>query len=403
MALLLTLAACTSSKGEDPEPAEAKAPAETETKTGSTREEARPQMNLPLREASAKDVEVTLRDLSVLVKAGASDPDNPWAMLHGLVAFGPELKAANGKPAVDAIASYVVPVPGPAGSGLLYTFPGRTPNNRPLSPHQNLVPKTFVGAGLPLDRKFEAKGREFTLEDLVRTGELTFSEPGDAHDWARQAWTLDMVFDVHGAGSQFQAQGWKPGIDALAAASVEALQRLQAFLQPAYEAGRIDQVEKQKQGIYAHTCGGLHFVQAVMHGAHVAQNAQALAAAREQLDLVLFRFEAERVIYRQVMNTHPDARLLLLVQQLKFFGHVLETFGLAAEWGVYTFDEATQLRLRQVAGDLIDTVTELQQAYGNQETLKKRAPQTYYDLIGDGCHAVRALRLARRHFYGDPS
>lgn len=358
-----------------------------------------PPPSIPYEAASAREVKNALRDLSVLVKKGATDPENPWALLHGITAFGPDLKAANGRPAVEVVMEYARLPAGADGP----RFGARTPDNRPLSPHENLVLHTLLGAGVSLDRTFEVQDRTFTVAEMVAAAEARFERPADAHAWARQAWTLQAFFESHAPTDEIGGEGFRVPHATLVAGSLDALERLQAFLRKPHRRGRPDQLQKRKQGIYAHTCGGLHFVQAVARGASRVQDPKILNGIREQLDLVLFRYEAERVIYERVIRAKPRAELLLQVQKLKFFGHVLETFGLAVQWELFELDADTRRLLKYLAHDLVETVYALGEAYGNQDTLKVRAAQTYYDLIGDGCHAVRGLRMALEHLYGDAS
>src|SRR5688500_7638100 len=45
------------------------------------------------------------------VKGGASDPGNGWALAHGLVGYGRDLQAGDGRLAIEAIASNARVVP----------------------------------------------------------------------------------------------------------------------------------------------------------------------------------------------------------------------------------------------------------------------------------------------------
>ena len=186
----------------------------------------------------------------------------------------------------------------------------------------------------------------------------TFERPSTAHDWGRQAWTLEGLFVAHEPGTTLQMKGWSPSYSELVIYSVEALSRLQQFLEGPMDTGHPEHVEKKKQGIYAHTCGGLHFVQAAIRGANRMGSDRVLDKLRRQLDITRFRFDAERRIYRQTIAEAPKFRTLLLVQEMKFYGHILETFGLAAEWGAITPTPELSSFIKDVAGDLVDTVHE---------------------------------------------
>lgn len=392
------------------EPPEPEAPPAESSSSASEREasegaagesaalEAKPE-SWPRREATRRELQNTKTALEVLVRAGATEPDDPWSLAHGIVAFGPELKANDARLAVDAIvADYVLTRE--EDDETIWYFPEQTATRRPLQPHDNLIVKVLAGAGLPLDRSFPVRGgREVTLETLVQSALRTFEKPPSAHEFGHQAWTLEAIFATRAPGTRLELDGWSPTFTELELYAMEALTLLQEFLVEPMKQGLPETVEKRKQGIYAHTCGGLHLVQAAVRGASRVGSEALLERAREQLEITRFRFDAERRIYRDTIRDAPKYRTLLLIQEMKFYGHVLETFGLAAEWGVVTPTEDLNTFIRQVAGDLVDAVRELESAYAEIDAYREQGSQTYYDLIGDGCHAIRGLRLAMEYFY----
>ncbi|MEM6859103.1 MAG: hypothetical protein AAF627_00010 [Myxococcota bacterium] len=392
----LFIAGCTES-GEPASGEPPKAKPETTAAAPDMPVAAKPKEAFPRRRAKRTELEDTTRNLKLLVKKGVTENANPWAMAHGIVGFGPELKAADGRLAIDAlIRDYLREEK--LGSRTRWYFPPRTSKGLPLEPHANLVVKTLVVAGVPLDRSFETRsGQRVTLGELLDSAEADFQEPASAHGWADQAWTVEAILAARALDADLELKSWQTTPGRLGAKATEALVRLQAFLDDAMEKGRPDLVEKRKQDIYAHTCGGLHFVQTVARAGSLMPD---LAdKARAQLERVRFRFSAERSIYQTLLRDHPEYRRRLLVQEMKFYGHVLETFGLAAEWGLIQPDDELRTEMQEVAGDLVDTVRELEESYGQQDAIRQKAPQVYYDLIGDGCHAIRGLRLGLKHFY----
>ncbi len=387
----IALAGCPSERAAPPE-------ASPTAKAPETPAQPPPSAEWPKRKASASELDSVRKALEVLVKPGATDPTDPWAMAHGIVAFGPDLKANDGRPAAEALVHDFL-LREEQGEAVSWYFPDKTPAGRPLQPHANLAIKTLVTSGLPLDRPLSVRGgKTVTLRAIVDSMESSFERPPTAHDWGRQAWTLETIFVAEEPGTKVQLEGWRPTYAELVGRSVEALASLQAFLDGPMKSGRPDLVEKRKQGIYAHTCGGLHFVQAVIRGTHRLGAPELLDEARAQLDRVRFRYDAERRIYRDAIRSAPKYRVPLLVQELKFYGHVLETYGLAAEWGFITPTPELSSFLADVGGDLADTVRELEPTYGELKAYRTRSAQTYYDLVGDGCHAIRGLRLAQAHF-----
>ena len=350
----------------------------------------------PRRVADRAAVQAAIAQLSDLVRKGATDPTNPWAMAHGLLAFGPDLKASDGRLVTEAIIADFMKTRS-VGGRTVGAFAERTATNAPLEPHPFMVTKAFAEAGVPLNRSMTFAGGQTSLRKLLDDAAFQFEVPQDNRGWQNVAWALSALATHPAKDQQIQTQSGPISLETAAQAAVARLEQAQTFLVKPMQLGRPDVVQKRKQGIYAHTCGGLHFVQAaVRSGGHFPQ---LHARLRKQLDLVRFRWAAERRIYRQLMDLRPRYRNLLLVQELKFYGHLLETMALAVKWKLLAPDQALKLEMRQVAGDLLDTIRALEPHYAVQDAVRDATPQLYYDLIGDGCHAIRGLRESLVAFF----
>lgn len=353
------------------------------------------------REATKEEVKAAIAELTKKVKAGATDPKNPWAMAHGLLVFGKGMKTSDGKSAIDAIvrdSTITLTVDGRELRG----FSPKLPDGTPVDPHGNMIVKSLLEAGVPESKKFKLNdGKTVTLKQLADDAEWVMLVPNDVEGWSRFAWTEQLLLLRHEPGGAVSTKLGKKTMLELALRSIHALEEQQQVLTRLLEEGKVENLEKNKTGIYKHACGGLHFVQAVALAAKHQNDSAMLAKVRKQLEVVMFRWEGERRIYRRFVKEHPKARLLILVQELKFYGHVLETFTMLSKAGVIELDAAKKKQLREVAGDLLHVIKELDVAYGRLDDVKARSAQSYYDLIGDGCHAIRGLREALVAVYAD--
>jgi hypothetical protein len=392
--LLLLLSACP--KGQERDAAQATVARDS----GATAATTPPvPASFPIHEATRKDAETALRDLEEWTKNGASDPENAWAMAHGLLAFGKDLETSDHRRAIDVLVGDFVEKKR-VGKRDVFQFPESSAAKIPVAPHRDIIVKSLLESGVPLDRTFELrKGGTVTLDRLLKDAESTFAMPAEEAGFRNYAWSVSAFLIGRAKEKRIETKTGSIGFDFLAQRTMSELEKEQAFLEEPMITGHPERVEKRKQGIYAHTCGGLHFVQAAILGAAITRRPELIARARRQLDIVLFRWEAERRIYKQALFQQPEYKWILLVQELKFYGHVLETFALAEDWGVLQSDALMKQKLRRVAGDLADTVFALDQAYARQKELRKASEQTYYDLIGDGCHAIRGLRRSLVAFF----
>ena len=118
------------------------------------------------------------------------------------------------------------------------------------------------------------------------------------------------------------------------------------------------------------------------------------------------RHAAERTLYATMRAQVPTLALEMNVQELKFFGHLLETLGEPSLDGLVSDDPALRASLSSLreasVADLLQTVSRLRalKAYEQLDALRSQKPQLRLDLIGDGCHAIRALVRTLTHAPG---
>jgi hypothetical protein len=162
----------------------------------------------------------------------------------------------------------------------------------------------------------------------------------------------------------------------------------------------VEQSKREKLGFHAHPCGGMHFVEALLH-LTASQGDAGRAPARRIVEALRQRWEKERTLYARLLAAQPEHGLLLRAQQLKFFGHLLENLGLAraalAPNGGDDAGRGADETARLVAGDLSTTLEQLEAGgvWLRLAQIRAEREQTYLDLIGDGCHAIRGLRRLR--------
>ncbi len=334
-------------------------------------------------------------------RAWAADPKNPWALAHGITAEGGAFKARDGRLAADVIVSDFLRREGTSSPPNL-RFDTFAADGTPIEPHPNLLVKTLLLAGTPPSRVFQTGAGPLTLGAMVEDLERDFRR--DAALSPQGAWTLDALSHALPAGASFTPRSGEPvRIDALMDEALALLEREQAELLAGMKA-HAPQVPKNKRGIYAHPCGGLHLFQAVAtHARHAAVRKAWGARFTTQLDVLFYRLQSESRQYDAALAAAPpEWRLPVLVQMMKFYGHFLETLGrLRAEtdWK----PTAAQLQGVKQAAALLDGAVrrlEAEGAWKNMPTLKTSKPQLYLDLIGDACHAAHGWSYWSRDLGG---
>ncbi|MCB9588798.1 MAG: hypothetical protein H6718_25530 [Polyangiaceae bacterium] len=350
------------------------------------------------QELKASDVQALHDAIGDRVRKGASDAGSPWAMAHGLIAFGKDFKASDGQDAVDAIAKLLVLDTGASGKPT-WQFPPGSPA-APSEPHPHLIVDVLLQVGVSPSRELTTQtGRKISLQTLIDQALRDAKDPTTEPEWIDSPWLLDLL--TRTAKGKNRATRLAPVVWEQLSKQTQLIADYRGAPERAFANGTpLFEAKRNKTQIYGHHCGGLHFMQAALSlEASVKAEPQGVAP---ELDRLLKRIALERSTYNaldaQTQGT-PAARLLL-VQELKFFGHSAETLGLARELELYdpTTNEGKRLdaALRALAWDLKRVFDGLEQdsAYKQLDAIKSERVQTYLDLIGDGCHAMRGLKRA---------
>lgn len=328
----------------------------------------------------------------------AADPRHPWALAHGMDLDGRAFRARDGRPAADAIVAGFLrrEAPDAGGTPARFFFDAFTPEGTPVEPHPALQVKTFVLAGYPLTHAFPTPWGPVTLRDLVASLQRDF-RPALASS-PDGAWALDALSHVLKPGASFvNGAGETVRIGAVMDTALGTLEAAQAELTRGMKAG-LPEVPKNKQGIYAHPCGGLHFFQAVAGWARFPQVRRAWGARLDaQVDVLVYRLGSETRQYEAALAAAPAYRIPVLVQMVKFHGHFLEALGRYRDETGWRPTPA-QARAVEAARAALERATLLLEATGafrDTETLARTQPQLALDLVGDACHAARGWDLWR--------
>lgn len=339
----------------------------------------------------------------------AADPKNPWALAHGITGIGPAFAASDGRKASavivrDFLLRNALPDAGQA-PGAPFGFLKYATDGTPVEPHTNLLTKTLVLAGLAPSTGFQASFGKVTLQQLIDSVKLGFRHTPRRDDYWRDAgWTLDLLSHVvkPGSAERFLTDDDKRlSLDEIMDEALAYLDATTQDLQAGLAEGR-PEVPKRKQGLYAHSCGGLHLVQAVFGWARFpAVRARWGERYTRQIDVLFYRLDSERrqyeAAFQQALSTAPQYKLQILGQMMKFYGHFLETTGRLRKESGWVPTPSQILKVNQAIAllDFASRQLDEAKAFQTMDSLKKTQPQLFLDLIGDSCHASNGLNLWR--------
>lgn len=334
----------------------------------------------------------------------AADPTNPWALAHGIKTLGPGFLASDGRKAAEVIVHDFLMrntlADGGPGHGAPYGFARYGADGTPIEPHTNLNTKAFIAdAKMPLNTKFQASWGPLTLKQLLESAKAGFRHsPKVPEYWRDVGWTLSMFAFTQRPGAKWKtSDGQTLELDQVFDDAMRQLELETAELKGGLEK-HLPQIDKRRQGIYAHSCGGLHFVQGVLAWArHPAVKKRWGPRIDAQIAVHFYRLESERrqyeAAYQQALTSLPQFKLPVLVQMVKFYGHWLETVAHFRDdlgWKPTEFQQQDINRAKAFL-DIAVRALEESKALEQMEELKKAQKQVYLDLIGDSCHAAHGL------------
>jgi hypothetical protein len=98
----------------------------------------------------------------------------------------------------------------------------------------------------------------------------------------------------------------------------------------------------------------------------------------------------------EAMKQYPEYRLQLVIQRLKFLGHMTESAHKLAAAGLLEPDESQARMLSAILDGVVETVRVLRESGVLTElpALRRQDEQLYLDVIGDSAHALHGLNLA---------
>ncbi|MCB9678819.1 MAG: hypothetical protein H6737_27190 [Alphaproteobacteria bacterium] len=357
----------------------------------------------PYIQPSTPELDHARAKLLEVVTTYAPDPESPWAIGHGLLVLGPDMKLTDGRSAVpylfERYAEWV-----DVGDEKLVSFPAKE-GPILIEPHSDLVLKALTEIGVPLDKTFRVEGKPATVEQVYLNSlfeayyhdadHLGFTSPNDT-PWALQALSSQAPSGLLWTA----ADGQQMRMDGFTDAVVDDLWAQTAFMREAM--GKGQRVAKRRQGIYAYTCGGAHMFQGA--GYAVARGFGAPDTRQHVVDLVdVLYWSVDNELWNldETEKQAPQFATQLLEQRVKFLGHFLETTHKLAALGLYTPDDAQKAKLDFARDELVRTVGRLE----NETQLFQDLPalraipdptkhQLYLDTLGDSAHAIRGIDLS---------
>jgi|GEM_PF-1087466 len=337
--------------------------------------------------------------LAAVIYRFGRDDKNPWLLSHSLLAIGKGLRMYDGSYAVDKLVSGFLKFK-KVGKTVIPYFPQGDAKNR-IEPHPYMHLKTLLELGVPLSYKFKAGKKTVTLKQLFKSNLDSFPDSPKKERLGVLAWRIFALYGQlpNNKWGWVNAKGKYVNLFKIIYQLFYFLDRQTTFLRTLKTRG-VKTIQKRRQFIYKEPCGGFHLIQAALRwtGHPLFRNRKRLIALRKaQIELLFYRLDGEMRLYSQMFKMYskkPGHRFLILLQQLKFIGHFLETMVNLHKWKLFSPTKAQRLKIRYATKVLYVTVVLIYKLgyYHKLPQLKKASYQYYLDLLGDSAHALHAIR-----------
>ncbi len=323
-----------------------------------------------------KDAAATaaLRDL-VMQRAVVSD--DPWVLMHVVLALGPDARGPNGA-LLEAVTSRHLVMTAKGGK----SYPGFPIN---VEAHPNHFLEIIDASAVPPTRSLPGKDGSATPADLLAGAKALFTPTiaGPELSWTLSVFTGAMP---HSADRFTNADGQTFTVAALVETAAQAA-----------EFGYADTVAAMRgtkaygrSTLQTYACNGTHVLyglyDALRHG-YEGKNLR--QRVRDLTQASYFRLAAEVALIDQALVA-PAQQLNADAAKLQFLGHSIENLRYAERHGIYVPSDAERQQratAEQQLGGVVQRITTVH----NLDALASAVPRAYRIVLGDACHALHGL------------
>lgn len=319
-------------------------------------------------------------DLLKLVSARALAVDDPWVLMHAVLALGREAKHGN-ETILDFVSkTWLESVT--SGDKQWPAFP------RNKEAHPNHFLEIMYATGVPPEQPFPSRSGPVTRTDLTRAAKALFSPAmeGDELSWTVSVFTADMKPD---ADKFTNADGRPFTVSAVVEAATQAAEAGYAETLAAMRGTK----PYDRSAVQGYACNGTHVIYGVLDALRNGYRGNRLTERGTLLmQAALFRLGPEVELIDRVIGAGgaPTAQLNADAAKLQFLGHSIENLTFARRHGLYTPTPA-ELEAAHRAEEQLATIAHRLVATYDLDELAHQVPRAYGLILGDACHALHAV------------
>ena len=319
----------------------------------------------------------TVDELRAIVEGRALASDDPWVLMHVVLALGPDARVPAG-PILDLVAAQFVTATERGGRKYV-GFPLN------VEAHPNHFLEIMEAVRVPATRKFATKAGDVTTADLLEGAKALFAPTIQGPELS---WTLSVFTAAMAPGSDrfTNADGQTFTVAALVETAAQAA-----------EFGYADTIAAMRgtkpygrSTLQTYACNGTHALYGLYDALRHGYEAKSLRdRVRLMTQASYFRLGAEVALIDQALPA-PDQQLNADAAKLQFLGHSIENLQYAEREGIYAPSATERAELATAERQLAELVHRLVTVH-NLDVLANGVPRAYRILLGDACHALHGV------------
>jgi hypothetical protein len=328
--------------------------------------------------AATSSVSATsIEHLRRLVQQRALASEDPWVLMHVLLALGPDTRTKAGPILDQVMAQHLAKV---ERGGQSYVW---FPLN--VEAHPNHFLEIMDAVAVPSSRKFATPAGQVGTAELLQGAKalMTPTIAGPELSWTLSVFTAAMRPDADRFTS---AEGQAFTVAALVETAAQAA-----------EVGYADTLAAMRgtkaygrSVLQTYACNGSHVLYGLYDALRHGYEGKDLRARVRKLTVAsYFRLGAEAALIDQALAA-PEQQLNADAAKLQFLGHSIENLRYAERHGIYAASATERQQLATAEAQLAAVVHRIATIH-NLDVLANDVPRAYRIILGDACHALHGL------------
>ncbi len=322
----------------------------------------------------------TIDALATLVRQRGLASEDPWVLMHVVLALGPDARVETG-PILDLVTSRYLTKVERGGK----SYPGFPLN---VEAHPNHFLEIMEAIAVAPTRRFKTAAGDVTTADLLAGAKALFSPTiaGPELSWTLSAFSAALPPD---ADRFSNADGQAFTVAAIVEAAAQAA-----------EVGYADTVAAMRGSkpygrstLQTYACNGTHVLYGLYDALRHGYEGKGLRErVRELTRASYFRLGAEIALIDQALGG-ADKQLNADAAKLQFLGHSVENLRYAERQKIYVPAAPERQQLATAERQLGEVVQRITTVH-NLDALANAVPRAYRIVLGDSCHALHGLTNA---------